>query len=221
MLLCWHPSHAGTGLPPFQTLSCPVGSLPTTSPSALLTLPSHRAATAGEWGANTAFPSQGLQSLSKRLFWVYCDLRGSRECLQHLLHPICWGCWRWVAGALGSPLGEAVEGLCPWEGMWGAQDKQCDSQGDAGSKRAFRKTSGWWQGNSFSSFCNSVVKRYEETEKFSQQRKFNDSTYNFKFWPSLHFFLLQPLLLRNLFWMYLCTLSRTPMLNRIAGGSVL
>lgn len=112
-----------------------------------------------------SIPPGGLQSLSKRLFWVYCDLRESRECLQHLLHPICRGCWCWVARAVGSPLGEAAEGLCHWEGMWGAQSKHCDFQGDAGSKSAFKKTSRWWQENSFNSFCNSVVKRYEQSKK--------------------------------------------------------
>lgn len=50
-----------------------------------------------------SIPSRRLQSPSYGLFWVYCDLRGSRECLQHLLHHICCGCWQWGARAAGSP----------------------------------------------------------------------------------------------------------------------
>lgn len=84
----------------------------------------------------------------------------------HLLGVLALG-----GRSCGSPLGEAAEGLCHWEGMWGAQSKPWDSQGDAGSKSAFKKTSGWWQGvretgkHSFSSSCNSAVKRYELSEE--------------------------------------------------------
>lgn len=54
----------------------------------------------------------------------------------HLLRVLAVG-----GQSCGQPLGEAAEGLCHWEGMWGAQSKRCESQGDAGSKSAFKRTS--------------------------------------------------------------------------------
>lgn len=187
------------GLPTHPYSSCPLH----------LVLPQQQQ----QQGANAAFHSlMGLQSLSNGLFWVYCDLRGGRECLQHLLHHICWGCWRWVAGAVAAPW-ERLQRDC-------VAGKGCEEhRANPGTPRVMLEakvpSKRPQDGDRVSGKQGNIVflpPAIQQSKDMNCQRKFDDSTYNFKFWPSLHFFLLQPLLVSNLLWMYLCTSVGPPVL---------